>query len=220
MPRAPRLIRAGECYHVINRGNQKARVFHEAADYAAFLRYVREAQQRVELPLLAVCLMPNHIHLVVRPRGNADLAAWISWLFTTHVRRHHRKYGTTGRLWQGRYKACHIQQDHHLLTVLRYVERNAVTAKLVGRAEDWAWGSLRWRVSGAQPIALAPAPVELPSWWVQFVNQPMTAAELKEVRECVRRQRPFGAEEWVERSAEESGLQQSLAPLGRPKRKR
>src|SRR5688572_1114005 len=175
MARPPRMICANECYHVINRGNQKARLFHGAADYGAFIDYMREAQERIELPLLAVCLMPNHLHLVVRPRQDGDVASWISWLFTTHVRRHHRNYGTTGRLWQGRFKASHIQQDHHLLTVMRYVERNALTAKLVKSAEDWRWGSLQWRDSRTMPIALTPSPVDLPRWWAEFVNQPMTA---------------------------------------------
>lgn len=220
MARPPRSISANECYHIVNRGNQKARLFHCNADYAAFLAYMREAQARVELPLLAVCLMPNHIHLVVRPRQNSDVASWISWLFTTHVRRHHRNYGTTGRLWQGRYKASHIQQDHHLLAVLRYVERNALTAKLVARAEDWIWGSLCWRTSRDSPVALTPSPVDLPKWWNEFVNQPMTAAELQAVREAMNRQRPFGSPEWVQATAIDSGMEQSLKPIGRPRRKR
>lgn len=220
MPRALRMIAANECYHVINRGNQKARVFHSSADFAAFLEYMREAQDRLEMPVLAACLMPNHVHLVVRPRCDGDIAPWISWLFTTHVRRHHRKYGTTGRLWLGRYKACLIQQDHHLLTVLRYVERNALAAKLVKRAEDWRWGSLNWRTSDFTPLQLTTSPVDLPKWWSDFVNQPMTAAELLAVRESVNRQRPFGAPEWVEAAAVGSGLAQSLVAIGRPRKTR
>jgi len=204
----------------MNRGNQKARVFHSSADYAAFLEYMREAQDRLELPVLALCLMPNHVHLVVRPRRDGDIAPWVSWLFTTHVRRHHRKYGTTGRLWQGRYKACLIQQDHHLLTVLRYVERNALAANLVARAQDWRWGSLNWRTTDFVPLPLAPAPIDLPKWWTEFVNQPMTAAELLAVRESVNRQRPFGAPEWAQLAAIRTGMEQSLAPIGRPRRKR
>ena len=204
----------------MNRGNQKARVFHSSADYAAFLEYMREAQDRLELPVLALCLMPNHVHLVVRPRADGDIAPWVSWLFTTHVRRHHRKYGTTGRLWQGRYKACLIQQDHHLLTVLRYVERNALAANLVARAEDWRWGSLNWRTTDFVPLPLTPAPIDLPKWWTEFVNQPMTAAELLAVRESVNRQRPFGAPEWAQVAAIRTGMEQSLAPIGRPRRKR
>lgn len=204
----------------MNRGNQKARVFHDNGDYASFLEYMREAQDRLELPVLAVCLMPNHVHLVVRPRADGDIASWLSWLFTTHVRRHHRKYGTTGRLWQGRYKACLIQQDHHLLTVLRYVERNALAAKLVKRAEEWQWGSLNWRTSDFSPLRLTTVPIDLPSWWLEFVNQPMTAAELSAVRESVNRQRPFGAPDWTQDAATRSGMEQSLVARGRPRRQR
>jgi putative transposase len=220
MARALRAIVANECYHVINRGNQKARVFHCDSDYAAFIGFMLEAQDRIELPLLAVCLMPNHIHLVVRPCRDCDLAKWMSWLFTTHVRRHHRKYGTTGRLWQGRYKASLIQRDQHLLTVLRYVERNALSANLVNRAEDWRWSSLNWRALPTPPLALTPAPIALPSYWMDFVNQALTSAELEAIRESVRRQRPFGSPEWVEASARATGSEQSIAPIGRPRRKR
>ena len=218
MPRAPRTIVANQCYHVINRGNQKARVFHSESDYSAFLGIMNEAQSRVTLPVLAACLMPNHIHLVVRPQDGADLAKWISWLFTTHVRRHHRKYGSCGRLWQGRYKAFLIQQDDHLLTVLRYVERNALSAKLVTRAEDWRWGSLNWRASAKAPFLPVMPPIDLPFHWAAFVNQPLTGAELLEIHTCVNRQRPFGAQEWVEASARDFGLESSIAPIGRPRK--
>ena len=220
MPRPPRTIVANHCYHVINRGNQKARIFHCESDYSNFVVAMNEAQERVALPILAACLMPNHIHLVVRPLNDADLANWMSWLFTTYVRRHHRKYDSTGRLWQGRYKSFLIQADHHLLAVLRYVERNALSAKLVARAEDWRWGSLQWRAILAPPLSTAPLPIELPSYWKDFVNQPMTSPELEEIRACVNRQRPFGAKEWVEVAARELGAESSLAPRGRPRKPR
>ena len=134
MPRTARAIVANHCYHVINRGNKKAQVFHERADYEQFLALLGRAQQRLPLPLLAACLMPNHIHLVVRPERAPDLARWMHWVFTTHVRWYHAKYGTTGRVWQGRFKTVVSQDDHHLLTVMRYVERNALRAKIVERA--------------------------------------------------------------------------------------
>ena len=172
------------------------------------------------MPLLALCLMPNHVHFVLRPSHDGDLAKWMSWLFTTHVRRHHRKYGTTGRLWQGRYKAFLAQSDHHLLAVMRYVERNAQAGNLVERAESWRWGSLNWRMSAHRPLELADCPVSLPSYWLDFVNEPMTEAELEAIRTSVRRQQPFGSAEWVRATAAAAGLEQTLAPVGRPRRKR
>jgi putative transposase len=219
MPRTARAIAAGYCYHVLNRGNKKGRIFHEPADYAQFQALIVRAQDRLELPLLAACLMPNHIHLVVQPRSASDLARWMHWVFTTHVRWHHAKYSTTGRLWQGRFKAFVIQADQHLLTVMRYVERNALRANLVERAEDWRWGSLAWRRSPSG-IALGNSPAPLPPYWRHLVNEPQTAAEMAEIRTCVNRQRPFGAENWVAAQAEALGVDQSLAPMGRPRKSR
>src|SRR5262245_35253200 len=86
MPRPPRLIYADQCYHVLNRANQKAQVFHHPSDYDAFVRLMIKAQEQVELPVLAACLMPNHVHLVVRPSANKDITRWMHWLFTTHSR--------------------------------------------------------------------------------------------------------------------------------------
>jgi putative transposase len=156
----------------------------------------------------------------VRPAADADISAWTHWLFTTHVRHYHQKYGTTGRLWQGRFKAFPVQDDHYLLTLLRYVERNAMRANLVARAEEWRWGSLNWRSRRDAPLALTPPPLPLPAWWTGFVNQPQTAAELESIRTSVNRQRPYGDPEWVKIKARESGLEQSLANVGRPRKSR
>jgi putative transposase len=179
-----------------------------------------KAQEFVDLPILAACLMPNHAHFVVRPSNDGDVSRWMQWLFTTHARHYHEKHGTTGHVWQGRYKHFVVQNDHYLLTVLRYVERNALRAGLVARAEAWRWGSLNWRVRRDPTLALSPPPVTLPSWWRDFVNQPQTAAELEAIRTSVNRQRPFGEPEWIEATAREAGLEQSLCNVGRPRRPR
>ena len=104
------------------------------------------ASARLPVDLLGYCLMPNHFHLVLRPHHDGDLGRWMQWLLTAHVRRYHRHYVTTGHVWQGRFKAFPVEDDDHLVTVLRYVERNPLRAELVSRAEDWKWSSLpRWQ---------------------------------------------------------------------------
>jgi len=134
------------------------------------------------------------------------------------VRRHHRKYQTSGRVWQGRFKAFLIQEDDHLITVMRYVERNALRAGLVARAEDWRWSSLRWRTMQSNGLELAPSPVALPESGVNYVNEPQTPAELESIRTCIQRQRPYGADRWVADRALNLGLLHTLAPLGRRRR--
>jgi putative transposase len=218
MPRTSRAIVANHCYHVINRGNNQNRLFHDRADYIEFLWLMAEANDRVPLPIVGGCVMPNHVHLVVRPDGDLDIARWTHWLFTTHARRYHKKYASSGRVWQGRFKAFVIQDDHHLLRVLRYVERNALRANLAGRAEAWEWGSLRWRMSRSAPFKLAACPVPLSGNWADYVNAPQTPEELEAIRNCVRRQSPFGTTEWATQKAADLGIEETLAPIGRPRK--
>jgi putative transposase len=216
MPRTSRAIAAGYCYHVINRGNNRAVRFHAAEDYRVFVQLMARATERVPLPLIGACLMPNHVHLVVQPRRSQDLAQWMHLLFLTYSRRYHKKYGTTGRVWENRYKAFPIQGDGHFLIVLRYVERNALRANLVARAEDWQWGSLQWRQRVPSPLSLGDSPLALPADWSSVVNAPQTEDEIAAVRNSVNRQSPFGEPEWTARTAAELGLEHSLAPRGRP----
>jgi putative transposase len=218
MPRTARSIHAGLYYHVLNRGNNRATVFSSPDDFDGFLRLMKRAQARRSVDLLAACLMPNHFHLVVRPVMATDLSAWIHWLLTTHAKRHHRQRASSGRIWTSRFKAFPIQDDRHLLTVVRYVERNALRAALVESAEEWRWGSLRWRFQERPMFSLTPLPIRLPANWADFVNAPQTAAEIAEVRRCVNRGSPFGDSAWVQQTATDLGLGHTLGRRGRPRK--
>lgn len=219
MARTARASVGNVCYHVINRGNGRATVFHADGDYAAFEELLGQATARLPMRLLAYSLMPDHFHLVLWPRRDGDLSRWMQWLLTAHVRRYHRVHGTSGHVWQGRFKAFPIQQDQHLLTVLRYVERNPRRSRLVTRAEQWRWSSLYAKGPRPHPL-LSASPVDRPRNWVSRVNRPETEAELAELdalRRCVDRGRPFGNPRWAKRMAARMGLESSLRPRGRPR---
>jgi putative transposase len=141
MPRTARASVGGVCYHVLNRGNNRRAVFHKPGDYRAFVKVLREAAEAIPVRVLAYCLMPNHFHLVLWPHADGDLGRALHWVGTAHVRRYDKHYHSSGHVWQGRFKAFPIEEDDHLLTVLRYVERNPVRAGLVGRVQDWNWAS-------------------------------------------------------------------------------
>jgi len=118
MPRIPRGLVDGFIYHVINRGNGRQKVFHKEQDYEAFINLMEEAKGRHPVKILAYCLIPNHFHMVLKPEKAEDLSKFMQWSMTSHVRRYHRHYGTTGHVWQGRFKSFVIREDNHLLTVL------------------------------------------------------------------------------------------------------
>src|SRR4051794_16933811 len=194
MGRPRRATDADHVYHVLNRANGRLRLFDTDGDYEAFERVLTEACARVPVRLLSYCVMPNHWHLVVWPRADGDLSKFVGWLTLTHTQRWHahRHTAGSGHVYQGRFKSFPIQRDEHLLTVLRYVERNPLRAGLVRRAEDWRWGSLwrRERGSPEQQAVLAPWPVEAPRRWVEVVNAAQTQAEEEAVRRAIERGRP------------------------------
>jgi putative transposase len=163
--------------------------------------------------------MPNHVHLVLRPRSDQGLSRWIHWLLTTHVQRHRSRYMTTGHVWQGRYKSFPIQTDIHLLRVLRYVERNPVRAGLAASSREWRWSSASERSSPSGAVGLiAECPVALPDAWLEWVDKPVNDAELAAIRESARRGRPFGDPAWSRGTSERVGLRATFGRIGRPRK--
>jgi putative transposase len=211
-------------FHCLNRSVARLTIFEKDADYEAFERVLEEAHQRIPLRILAYTLMPNHWHLVVWPRDDTDVTEFLQWLTVTHTMRWHAHHhtGGTGHLYQGRFKSFPIQDDEHLWTVLRYVERNPLRAGLVKRAQDWRWGSAWRRHQGnaAAQALLAPWPVDRPRNWPVYVNRPQTAAEVEALRRCVQRGTPFGSDVWVKCSANRLDLHSALRPRGRPRLKK
>lgn len=209
-------------YHVLNRANGRAQIFGQAHDFSAFERVLEEARVRYAMRILAYCLMPNHWHLVLWPRRDGDLSAFTGWVTLTHTQRWHAHHGSTGsgHLYQGRFKSFPVAADAHFLTVCRYVERNALRADLVARAEQWRWSSL-WsyaRAPSGVSVGLASWPVERPPDWIDSVNEPQTQAELEALRHSVHRGRPYGHDTWVHVTVEQLGLHTTLRPRGRPER--
>ncbi len=193
-------------------------MFHKPEDYDAFVDLLALACDRLRMRVFGWCLMPNHFHLVVRPYADDDLGRWMQWLMTSHVRRYHRHYESEGHVWQGRFKAFPVQADDHLLTVLRYVERNPLRAGLVDRAEAWRWSSLALRAQDPRPKLLAPCPVKLPRNWPTLVNRPQSEAEVQGVRKSIARGAPLGSAVWQRRTADKLGLESTLRPRGRPRK--
>ncbi len=220
MPRTARRTPGGYVYHVLNRGVGRRTIFEKDHDYEAFEHIMGEClDQHPGVRLLTYCLMPNHWHLLLWPRSDDDLAPFMQRLTLTHVCRwqRHRECHGTGHLYQGRYKSFPIQQDNHFLIVARYVERNALRANLVKRAEDWPWSGLWIRQQGddEQRRMLTAWPVAQPRNWLRLVNAPQSDKELDTVRVSVDRGRPFGSDQWSTRVAQALGLDHTFRERGR-----
>jgi putative transposase len=224
MGRPRRAADGGLVYHVLNRGNARMTIFDGDADFEAFENILEEAVERFGTDLLAWCLMPNHWHLVLRPHADGELSRFVGWLTLTHTQRWHahRKSPGSGHLYQGRFKSFPVQDEQHFLSVCRYVERNALRARLVRRAQDWRWGSLwRWhKGSNRDKRLLAPWPVRRNSAWVDYVNTPQSEEEIAALRRSVLRGCPYGDDYWSEKTVARLGLEGTVRPRGRPRKLR
>jgi len=203
-------------------------VFDDEGDYSAFERVLAEALLREPgVRLLGYCLMPNHWHLVLWPRRDRELSEFMRWLTLTHTQRWHahRHTAGTGPVYQGRFKSFPVQQEAHLLNVLRYVERNAKQAGLVQQAERWRWGSLwRWE-NRRKPIGRAPElpvlsdwPVARPRQWKRTVNAVLHKIHADSIQHSIKRSAPYGSKGWTGRTAQRLGIESSINPIGRPRK--
>lgn len=184
MPRPPRICPDGVPQHVFNRGNLRARIFRETADYLGFVAALADGAERTTVRLLAYCLMPNHFHLVLWPVSGIEVPAYMQVVMNAHIRDLQKRHGTigTGHIYQGRYKNVSILTERHLLSVCRYVEANPYSACLVDRAESWEWSSLTMCGPAEDISLLSPWPVRRPADWLDQVNRPQSEEILQKVK--------------------------------------
>ena len=214
MPRIARALADNCCYHLVNRGNGRQQIFHKDGDYRAFVELLLQEREKYAVGVLAWCLMPNHFHILVRPEEATQHNKWMHWVMTTHVRRYHKHYGTSGHVWQGRYKSFLVKNDEHLLTVARYIEGNPIRATLAASALQWPWSSHQARLQGPEVSRPDPLPIPLPEDWTAYVDTPLTDAELEKIRTSVNRQAPYGDECWRNEICKQMGLEGTVRPRG------
>ena len=221
MGRPLRIIPGGYAYHVFNRANAHVQIFADNEEYLTFENILFQACQEFEMRLCTYCIMPNHWHLVLWPKKDNELSKFVGWLTLTHAQRWHANHKTTGsgHLYQGRFKSIPVQEDSHFLTLCRYVERNALSAGLVEKAQDWRWSAMwhRQNKGSGNKIFLVQWPVEMPQNWQALVNQQLNEKEADDLKKCIERNRPFGEIEWMLKTASSLGLDSALKNRGRPR---
>jgi putative transposase len=227
MGRLPRPIADGLVYHALNRGNNRAVIFRKDGDYAAFLKALAQTKERYPFRLYGYCLMTNHFHLILEPEAGQSISRILQSLTVAHTWHFHKAHRTVGHVWQGRFRSPVIQQDGHLLTVLRYVEANPLRAGMVADLAAYPWSSYGLHGLGRADPLVCQAPVweglaktesARQAYWRKWVHKPITERELTLLRRAVTSGRPFGDESWVTRMAATLTINLAPRPRGRPRK--
>jgi REP element-mobilizing transposase RayT len=133
----------------MNRGRRQEKIFLDKEDYLLFLEILKEASRMWNFEVSAYCLMGNHYHLLVRT-PDANISRCMRHINGVYTQRFNRKYSFDGQLFRGRYKAVLVEEDAHLLELLRYIHRNPIKANLVKEIESYPWCSHKAYLQGSR----------------------------------------------------------------------
>ena len=160
MPRKLRVEYEGALYHVMNRGDRREPIFKDDTDRQRFLETLAECCAKTDWQAHALCLMPNHFHLVVET-PKANLVAGMKWFLGTYTGRFNRRHKLFGHLFSGRYKSLIVDGsgNGYLRTVCDYVHLNPARAKILSREaplRSYRWSSYPWYLAppGKRPVWL------------------------------------------------------------------
>ena len=148
MPRKPRFFVNGMPAHIVQRGHTRNPVFFEISDYQTYLGLLLDASRRYECEIHAYVLMTNHIHLLVTPSDKYSISRLMQAVNRLYVPYFNFTYGTSGSIWEGRFKASLINDQEYLLTCMRYIELNPVRANMVHLPEEYRWSSYGYNAHG------------------------------------------------------------------------
>lgn len=133
----------GRYYHIFNRGIDRQPIFREAENYLFALRKVKKYAHSLNIAIVAYCLMPNHYHLLVRQDSKKPAGRLPQLVFNSYTKAFNRRYRRSGTLFEGRYRAIHVDEDHYLIHLCRYIHANPVTGGLVSTPDAWPYSNFR-----------------------------------------------------------------------------
>lgn len=152
----PRFFHPGLPLHVIQRGNNRAPIFRGSGDLAFFRDSIYHSARKHDVAIHAYVLMTNHVHMLATPETATSLPAMMQAIGRVYVQYFNSMHSRTGTLWEGRYKAAIVDEEHYLLKCMRYIELNPVRANMVASPGEYPWSSFRANAHGAVDKLISP----------------------------------------------------------------
>lgn len=192
MPRFPRLVVPEFPHHVTQRGSRRQPTFFCDADYSRYRDLLARQLPKANAELLAYCLMPNHVHLIVIPHRPHSLSRLLRETHARYARRINLEHGWQGHLWQERFHSF-VMDDEHLFAAVRYVELNPVRAGLCEQPDEWPWSSVHFHLHERADRLITNAGMRAyVDDWHAYLAEALTSTELDTLRRHSRNGRPAG----------------------------
>ena len=205
MARLARIVVPGIPHQVTQRLNRREDVFFDDADYKTYLALLEQYTAASGTELLAYCLLPNQIQLILLPPSAQALTKAVQEVHRRYARHINLKKDWVGHVWQGRYASFPMDKPH-LLAAARAVELGPVHAGLVKRPRDWKWSSARAHLAGKAKGALkVDRLLKLRPDWRAFLKEDLAEEDAKRLRKAESTGRPLGSVKFIERLEKKTG---------------
>jgi putative transposase len=212
---------------VLQKGIDGQAIFRDEEDYAAFLKWMREAARQFKVALHTYVLMPNHVHLLVSPADETGLGKMMQWIGRYYVPYFNHKYQRTGTLWQGRFRASVIDPERYFTICSRYIELDPVRAELVVTPVDYPWSSCAHHVGAKsdpyitdhpQYWRLGNTPFEREAAYKALIEHALTHEEMQVIQGAAPKGWVLGSEQF--KDGLERQIQRRVRPAmrGRPRK--
>jgi len=220
--RIARAVAVGFPHHVVQRGNNRGKVFFNKKDREKYLSFLKKYADKWDSPILAYCLMSNHVHLLVRPNKEESLRKMMQGVALCHTQYINRTYKRTGRLWESRYHSCIVDEERYLWVVAKYIEQNPIRAGVVKKEEDFPYSSARAHIGGVRDEVLAEELFEegQRKEYIEFIRVGILEDQVRNIRYSTKTGRPLGSEEFIRKMEKKLGRQFVLKSPGRPRKRK
>lgn len=227
MPRKPRFFLPDVPIHMIIRGNSRQVVFAEADDFFAYKSWLREAAEQLQCRIHAYVFMSNHIHLLLSASETGNLSKLPQAVSRRYVPFFNRKYGKSGTLWEGRFKASSVDTDRYLMSCYRYIELNPVRAMMVSDPRFYEWSSYHANALGEKDPLITSHPVyqalgatreERKQAYKSLFDNEIDDKLLEQIRDCTQTGVPLGSAKFTEQIEELLSVKVGRNKRGRPKK--
>jgi putative transposase len=191
-------------------------------DREQYLSLLKKYVDKWNSPILAYCLMSNHVHLLTRPKEEESLYKMMQGVTLCYTQYMNRKYKRTGRLWESRYHSCIVDKEKYIWAVARCIEQNPTRVRIVKTEEDFLYSSARAHIKGVRDDILGKDLFEERQRkdYGEFIRAGIPEEEKNRIRYSTRAGRPFGSGIFIKNMEKKLGRRFILKPPGRPRKKK
>jgi len=227
MARLPRYTVKKQPQHIIQRGIDGQDIFIDSDDYLFYRECLCDAAKANNLKVHAYILMPDHVHLIASPGAENSIPKTLQSLGRRYVQYFNDNYGSSGTLWEGRYRATIIDSNEYLIICSRYIELSGVRAGLVEHPQKYDWSSYAHNALGQEdPLISEHRVYKKLATWVKPASQiyrslfenRIDAAELEFIRDCTNKGWALGDQEFARKIEKLGGRRATQLTRGRPRK--